>query len=283
MLMRRFLSFSLISLASVGVVLAQGPPTGTPGRPDDHDDNRPIQTGYAVITASGTSGRLAVFETFGFKMGRDTTQAGVLPADLTTNAVMFVNTSGKLSRNLGVAIVNPTSSNINVTMTLRKDDGSVLGSTPVNVPARQQTSKFVTELFSSQSSVPSDLTGTLSLTSTTAVSVIGLRFRGANFSTLPVTNLSTPSSVPEIATGVGGPGAVLLPQFAAGGGWATEIVIANAGTSAETVRVDLFKPDGTPLTAKLNGESKSSFTDITIPAGGVTTLAPRDSDGDSRF
>ena len=86
-----------------------------------------------------------------------------------------------------------------------------------------------------------------------------------------------------IATGVGGNGAVLLPQFAAGGGWATEIVMANTGTSSLTVRVDLFKSDGTPLTATLNGETKSSFTNLTIPAGGVLILAPRDQHGDDDF
>jgi hypothetical protein len=235
-----------------------------------------------VVTSSGTSG-LVVFETFGLKSGPETKQAGVLPPDLTTNVVMFVNSTGRLSRNLGVAIVNPSSSNANVTLTLRKEDGSVLGTASVTVAARQQTSKFVTELFSNQPSVPSDVTGMLSIISATPVSVIGLRFRGTNFSTLPVTNLSSASPVPTIATGIGGPGAVLLPQFAANGGWATEIVIANTGTSSMTVRVDLFKTDGTALTATLNGQSASSFTNITIPVGGVTTLAPRDTNGDSRF
>jgi hypothetical protein len=110
-----------------------------------------------------------------------------------------------------------------------------------------------------------------------------LRLRGENFSTLPVTNLSGSSAMPAISTGIGGPGAIALPQFAANGGWATEIVIVNTGTSAATARVDLFKPDGSPLTATLNGDSASSFTGIAIPAGGVAVLAPRDSHGDSRF
>ena len=288
--MRRSIMISLFCLTLVAGVLAQGqsgshsekPETTPSSHADDHDDNGPIQTGYAVVTSNSTSG-LVVFETFGLKSGSDTTQAGVLPPDLTTSAVMYVSSNGKLSRNLGVAIVNPSSTNANVTMTLRKSDGSLLGTATITVPARQQKSQFVTELFSSQSSVPSDVTGMLSITSATPVSVIGLRFRGANFSTLPVTSLSASSPVPSISTGVGGAGAVLLPQFAANGGWATEIVIANTGTSSITVRLDLFKGDGTALVAKLNGQSGNSFTNITIPAGGVTSLAPRDSNGESRF
>ena len=173
-------------------------------------------------------------------------------------------------------------------MTLRKNDGTTLGTTTVTVPSLQQTSKFVTELFTSLPSVPTEVTGTLAITSsgssTLPVSVIGLRFRGANFSTLPVTNLSgNAGAVPIIAPGVGGAGAVLLPQFAAGGGWATELVLGNTGTSALTVRVDLFKNDGTPLSTGMNGQTASSFTNLTIPAGGVFVLAPRNANGDDDF
>ena len=306
--MRRLFGSLSVILISATLAFSQGPPSGTPGNPgnagnsgnagqgrDDHNDSGPIQAGYAIVTpvaatTSGTTTGLVVFETFGMRSSvgnAGATQAGVLPPDLTTNAILFVDSSGRLSKNLGVAIVNPNSSNVNVALTLRKNDGAQLGTTTVTVPSHQQTSKFVTELFSSQSTVPSDVTGTLTITSAGSsnlpVSVIGLRFRGSNFSTLPVTSLSgTTTPLPTIATGVGGAGAVLLPQFAAGGGWATELVLANTGTSSLTVRVDLFKQDGTALTTSLNGQSGSSFTN-SIPAGGVFMLAPRNSNGDDDF
>jgi len=289
--MRRILGILLlISFATAYAVAAV--PEGTNDH-DDHNDKAPIQSGYGVITpvaatSGGTATGLVVFETFGLRENSGTPQAGVLPPDLTTNAILFVDSSARLAKNLGVAIVNPNSSNVNVTMTLRKSDGTVVGTTTVNVPSHQQTSKFATELFANQPSVTSEVTGTLAITSggssSLPVSVIGLRFRGSNFSTLPVTNLSgNTGPLPTIAAGIGGPGAVLLPQFAAGGGWATELVLGNTGTSALTVRVDLFKSDGTPLTASLNGQTASSFSNLTIPAGGVITLAPRDSNGDDDF
>jgi hypothetical protein len=96
-------------------------------------------------------------------------------------------------------------------------------------------------------------------------------------------NLSTPTPVPQIGTGIGGMGAVLLPQFVAGGGWATEIVITNLGPDSLTIRVDLFKPDGTSRVVRLNGQSANSFSNLTVPARGVLVLAPRDSAGNSRF
>jgi hypothetical protein len=104
-----------------------------------------------------------------------------------------------------------------------------------------------------------------------------------NFSTLPVTDLSPfTGPLPVIAPGVGGAGAVLLPQFAAGGGWATEVVLVNTTTSELDARVDLFKQNGTPLTTSLNGSTNSTFN-VKIPANGVVVLAPRDNDGDDDF
>jgi len=293
--MKRLFGLVCWVLVVASVAFAQGNSRGN-GRDDvpagagkdDHADNLPVQTGWAVITpvAAGTSTvipNLVVFETFGLRRGPETSQAGVLPPDLTTSALLFVNSNGRLSRDTGVAIVNPGTSSVNVTLTLRDDKGVSKAGATFAVASHQQVSKLLTELFTGNAVLPVDFTGTLGVTSTGPVSIIGLRFRGINFSTLPVTNLASASALPVISSGVGGAGAVLLPQFAANGGWATQIVIVNSGASSATVRVDLFKPDGTPLTASLNNQTASSFTNISIPAGGVATLAPRDSRGDDDF
>jgi len=255
------------------------------GHTGDHDEDSPVQAGFAIITplsATTSGGSMTVFATFGFKRGGETQPAGILPPGLTTSAVVFVSSSGRLSRNLGVAIVNPDSANVNVTLTLRGDDGTQLATKTITILGHHQIAQLVTELFTG--TIPRDVTGTLYITSTGPVAVTGLRFRGANFSTLPVTILIPfAGSLPSPSAGIGGAGAVLLPQYVAGGGWATEIVIANTGTAAMTVRLDLFKPDGTALIMTLNGTTGSSFTGLTIPAGGVITIAPRDHDGDSDF
>jgi hypothetical protein len=281
--MRRFFVTLIVLLFPAVLAVAQGH--------DDHNDSAPVQSGYAVITpvaatTSGTTTGLVVFETFGMRGGPGgTTQAGVLPPDLTTSSLLFVESSGRLSKNLGVAIVNPNNVNASVALTLRKADGTQLAAATLTVPSHQQTSKFITQLFSGPS-IPSDVTGTLAITSAGSsnlpVSVIGLRFRGPNFSTIPATNLA-PAAVPSSASSLLGPGAVLLPQFAAGGGWATELVLGNTNTTSLTVRVDLYKQDGTPLSAALNGQTASSFTNLIIPANGVLILAPRDTDGDDDF
>ncbi len=256
------------------------------------DDNGPVQVGYAVITPIAPTtptaltedvANIVVFETFGERRGNQATQAGVLPSPMTTHAVLFVNTSGRLSRNLGIAIANPGTAPANITMTLLNDLGEVEGTSTIEVEPGAQKARFVTELFTSQALVSKDLIGTLDLTSDQPIAIVGLRFRGINFSTLPVTNLSGPAEVPVMGDGVGGSDAIILAHFAMGGGWATEIVIANTGGSAVTVRVDLFGQDGKPLDVGLNDTLKSSFTGITVPPLGVVTLAPRNSRGDSVF
>ena len=299
--MRRLFLALMLLLVSAALVFAEDGGKGNEGKDhqdkDDHNDSAPTQSGFAVITpvaatTSGTTTGLVVFETFGMRGHGDagTTQAGVLPPALTTNAVLFVDSSGRLAKNLGVAIVNTNASNANVTLTLRMNDGTQVATTTVNVPSHQQTSKFFRELFSAPATIPAELSGTLAITSAGSsnlpVSVVGLRFRGSNFSTLPVTNLSgNAGSLPflDSANTIGGAGSILLPQFAAGGGWATELVLMNTGTTGLTVRVDLFKPDGTPLSTALNGQTASSLTNLTIPAGGVLSFAPRNQNGDDDF
>jgi hypothetical protein len=179
-----------------------------------------------------------------------------------------------------------------VTFTVRKSDGTLLGTKTITIATHRQVLQFVTEMFSNPpgtifsttSTLPEEFTGTLIINSTQPISVFGLRFRGTDFTAMPlnpVTIFTQP--LPVLSLGVGGLGAVLLPQFAAGGRWATEIVITNTNTTTSTVRVDLFKQDGTPLTTGLNGQTASSFTNLTIPAGGVLVLAPRNRIGDDDF
>ena len=256
---------------------------------DDHEDGEPIRAGYAIITpmaatTAGDAAPLVVFATFGHQKGDETTQAGILPSALSEDAIMFLNTHGKLSRNLGIGITNPGTAAANVTFALFDDEGQSIG-TPktVAVEGMNQAAHFVTDIFKDQPEIPRDLTGTVRVTSDAPVGLVGLRFRGANFSSLPITNLSPSTTIPLREGGIGGSDAVLLSHFASGGGWATELVLLNTGTTDLTVRADFFKQDGTAMTVRLNGESATSFTDLKIPAGGVLELAPKNKDGESRF
>jgi hypothetical protein len=273
------------------------------GLADDpsNDENSPVKSGYAIVTpslvgglATDTDKYLVVFETFGQQRGQDAAQACVLPASLSTDFLLFVSASGRLSRNLGVAIANPGEVPAHAELTLLDEEGSSLfppATATIDLEPRHQSSRFVTEIFGSHP-LPQDFTGTLRISSNTPIAVIGLRFRGINFSTIPATPTGPISNVPEIALDggmkIGGNFATILPQFATGGGWASEIILINSGTADLDVRVDLFDKVGDPLEAVFNGVAghtfdKSTFPKMVIPPGGVFVLSPRDKNGDSEF
>ena len=241
-----------------------------------------VKAGYAVVTPL-TSGKFTVSETFGLKIASDSMQAGTPGADLTTNAILFVNASDRLGRNSGIAFMNPWNQYARITMTVRREDGVILGSKTIFVPQHSQISQLVTQLFSDLQGFPKELTGMMAVKSSLPVGVVALRFRGAIFSTEPITRLDQATSLPVLLPGVGGGGAVVFPQFAVGAGWATEFVIANLDTIPLRFRIDIFTQDGSPMPVSLNGKTASTFFDLLVFSGGVLTVAPRDANGDSQF
>src|SRR5581483_7229011 len=94
---------------------------------------------------------------------------------------------------------------------------------------------------------------------------------------------STPIPLPQMMNGIGGPGALLLPQFLMGGTYASQIVIANVSNAPQNVRADIFTDAGAPLTTVLNGQSASTVTAIQVPPNSVVTLEPQDANGTTVF
>ena len=89
--------------------------------------------------------------------------------------------------------------------------------------------------------------------------------------TVPTTSTVTvvsPFVFPQMFVGIGGAGALLLPQVATGGGWVTQIMIANLNPFAQSVRVDFFNAAGAPMSLSFG----SSVPSVVIAPGGVATL-----------
>jgi hypothetical protein len=254
---------------------------------DDHNDAAPLLVGYAVVTATGGvdpfGAAPVVFETFGWRIENPALQASILPATMTTRMVLFASSDIRAGRNVGVGITNPGGSSVLVTMTLRSTTGVVTSTHTINIAPRQQTARFINELFAGVPDVPPSFDGTLTLTSNTPVAIMALRFTGTKFTSIPVTSLSTSSDLPELRPGVGGRLGVLLPQFVADSRWASEIVVMNNQTQPITVRIDLFHSNGTPMVTTLNHQTASSFTNLTIPPGAIIMFSPRNANGDSDF
>jgi hypothetical protein len=151
--------------------------------------------------------------------------------------------------------------------------------------------RFVNELFSSDI-IGAGFRGSLQAQSSTPFAMLGLRFSGLEFSTVPVAGAVSALGVPArtltpgatantpLAGTVGGSSALILPQFAMSGGWATQISLLNKASTTVTGRIDIFDTSGNAMAMKLNGITQSTFT-YSIPPGGAFVLAPRDGNGQS--
>lgn len=252
-----------------------------------------LREGYVIITPmSGSGSGLVAYEKVGDLQGL-TFQTAVLPATtLTTSGAVIVDLNtgansltGPLSTflgnnpaataaagallplfvNTGVSVINPNLTPATVHVGLNNSSGAKTDLPNLTIGPLQQVAKFASELLGSGANIPSNLAGVLTFTSDVPVGITALEFRGTAFSTIPVVNLATTSTAP-----------LVLPQFVMGGGWASGIVIANVSSTPQTVRADFFTSNGLPLSAILGLLTGSTFSNITIPAGGTVDLSPVD-------
>src|SRR5262249_46234724 len=136
--------------------------------------------------------------------------------------------------NTGIAIANPNNQAAKISYVLTRQDGSVFSSGVFTLDPNKQAASFLNQ---SPFNSGSNFAGTLSFTSSIPISVIALRgnsnARGEFLiTTLPVTDLS---QVPSNSPG-------LLPHFAAGGGWTTQILLVNPSDTALAGSIEFYSP-----------------------------------------
>jgi phosphatidylserine/phosphatidylglycerophosphate/cardiolipin synthase-like enzyme len=109
-------------------------------------------------------------------------EASVLSAqpDTVLHAPVFETAGFKT----GLALANPGTAGTNVSMVLRRNDGSMIGSLTESIGGSHQIARFVSELFPSAN----DFEGTLVISSTKPLAGLALRYNESEdvFSTMPV-------------------------------------------------------------------------------------------------
>jgi hypothetical protein len=199
-------------------------------------------------------------------------QAGLTPDPLVTEGFLFADVFPEIGRNLGIAIANPGDTSDAMMLTLLDANGKAAGATvTLTLEPHQQTARFISDLFPADV-IGTQFTGSIQLQGVTPFAALGLRFSGTQFSTLPIVLASTPSAASTF----------VLPQFALGAGWATQVALVNGGSTAISGRIDILDVSGNPLVVVLNGLTQSSFA-YSIAPGASFVLAPRDVNGQSPF
>jgi len=200
-----------------------------------------------------------------------------LPAPTQLATVNAASTAGVQNGIIGVASTTPVGV-VNGITAVAAPIPSTITQIPATFPglttpqsAAATTITPITGIAPTTAVVP--LTGTIPLTGvplTGVVTTTGTTNTQIT-TTVPVnTPVVAPSVfvVPQVTAGVGGTGAQILPQVAVGGGWTSQITIANTSGVTQVFRVDFFTPTGAPMPLSTG----STINSIVVPAGGVTTI-----------
>jgi alpha-tubulin suppressor-like RCC1 family protein len=232
----------------------------------------PLHVGFVVVTStSGTLPSGAVIFSRYNGAGGLASVAGVLNSPVTTYSRMYVEkSSSPLVRSTGVAIVDPNSSAATVQLSLTSLDGSFTASNTITVAANNHLAGFIdqsTIMGATAASIPANFQGILTLSSNVPIAPVTLRLtsnqRGEDlYSTMPVTDLNHPPAGP-----------LYLPQIVDGGGYTTQIILVNTGSSAGTITINFFNDAGSQVQIPFSYEAVQK-----IAGGALQSLALK-SDG----
>ncbi len=208
------------------------------------------QAGFARIRAGGASTTPSASAIFGFR------QNGVLVTEAAVPAVPPIQ-SGRIYAeigggvNTGIAIANPNYGPATVSFYFTGAAGN-FGTGSMTIPAKGQIATFLDQAPFNGSKA---LTGTFTFSASPNVAALALRGvtneRGEFLiTTLPVADLSAKPAAQS---------APVLPHFAEGDGWQTEIMLVNPTDSAMAGTLLFKDPSGAALTVTVDGRSGSSF------------------------
>jgi hypothetical protein len=170
---------------------------------------------------------------------------------MTAGRISAEVTVGVPSVNTGLAIANPNGQTANISFTFTDASGNTAKSGTTTIGANAQLARFLDE---APYSGPKPFTGTFSFTSDVPVSVIALRGltnERSDFllTTLPVIDTNVPAAT----------GTQVVPYFVTGfGGWTTQVILVNPGTTALAGTVQFVNNQGAPVTLGVNGQSANS-------------------------
>src|SRR6266850_935690 len=157
----------------------------------------------------------------------------------------------------GLALANPNDEAATVSFFFTDSNGQDVLAGTTSIPANGQIAGFLDELpFNGSSSFAGSMTFSSSKP-VAAVALRGLLNERSDFliTTLPVVELASNTSAAS----------AVFPDFADGGGWATEITLVNPTDSQIAGALQFADQSGRPMSVTINSETRTSFNYV-IPA-----------------
>jgi hypothetical protein len=222
--------------------------------------------GYSEIVPDSGKTTPAGVAIFGFRNANNVlvSETGVPAAPLISAGRIYAEVADTL--NTGVAIANGNDIPVTISFSFTDGAGVAAGSGSTTIEPNQQIAQFLNQApFNVYPGAT--FQGTFTFTSTAPVGVVALRGltneRGDFLmSTLPVI---------DVTPGAAGRGTVVVPHFADGGGWITQILLVNPTDGALSGSVQFTDQNGAKTNVTVAGSTSSSFK-YAVPAGSSQKL-----------
>jgi hypothetical protein len=221
-----------------------------------------LMVGYAEVSSDVPISGSAKFA-MSDAAGHFISEVGIGDSVPAQKLMIVVDTTG--GKNSGFAICNPSeSAAANLTLDLRKLDGTSVATTTKELGARYQMAEFVTQTFPGKTT---NFKGVLIISSSAApISVITLRTQGLNYTSFP--------AVPEVAPteeaqdllfarlGDGVFGTLKLQ---------TTFYLQNNSNDPVNATLHVYSTGGAAFPVKIGATRAAEFA-VTVPAGGAVEL-----------
>jgi len=214
-----------------------------------------IQTGYAIIESDGGRPAPSGLAMVGFRQnGVLVSEAGVAASAPIRFGRIYAEIQATVKTGLGLA--NPNDEAAVVVFNFTDRNGTMRpGST--TIPPKGQIAALLNE---SPFNGGASLSGSFTFVASVPVAVAAIRGRTNErgewlMTTVPVTDLGTPPLQQS----------EVLPHFAAGGGWTTEIVLVNRTDSVAKGTVRFRGPSGQSAIVRVGASTSDTFTYAVAP------------------
>jgi BACON domain-containing protein len=229
-------------------------------------DDGLLSTGYAHIQPERGSLGPAGMAILSYRTGGIlVSEASVPLSNLLTSGRTYAEVTADGAINTGVAIANPNDRRAAITFTFTDATGASVRTGNTIVEAHGQIAGFLDE---SPFSGGRAIQGTFSFTSDVPVSVAAIRSRLNERSEFLMTTLPVIDTARTAATG-----GQVLPHFAAGNGWTTQLILLNPTAATMTGTLQFLNPG----TGNTPGSTVSVNLDGQISSGGTYSVAPNSS------
>ena len=187
-----------------------------------------------------TDGDISGFAVFRQKVHRE--QEAVVPLEThnSDSYVLWFNNSGDFIT--GLAVANSSTSAASIPVIVRDEAGNQIDTQTLELPALGHISGALTAIIGNTGGK----VGSVEFRTPPGgqISVLGLRFNGISFTTIPVLDRSLQTATTPLSSLIpAGSGA----QLASGHYWETTITLVNKGNSSARTKLDFFDNQGNPL------------------------------------